>query len=81
MNRLVCGVMAVTGCVVLAGASVAETAEVRGYDGSEAKEVAPRVHTSSELSSRRKKWSMESHPNPNVGKEETKDLLRAKRPK
>lgn len=80
MKKLFYGVMAGAGCVLLAGVSAAETSPVRGYDKSEATELAPHVRTSPELS-KQHKWSMERHANPHVGKEETKNLLRAKRPK
>jgi hypothetical protein len=79
VNKLICGVLAVAGCVALAGVGVAETAQVRGQQKDEGEEVRLQARPPSE-SSKHHKWSMERHPNPHVGKEETKDLLRAKRP-
>jgi hypothetical protein len=73
--------VAVAGCVLLAGASVAETPEERGREKkSNETHVSLHVKASAE-STKANKWSMERHANPNVGKEETKELLRGKRPK
>lgn len=80
MNKLICGVLAVAGCVALAGVSVAETSRVQEQENNEGTEAALQVRPSSE-SSKLDKWPMEKHANPHVGKEETKDLLRGKRPK
>lgn len=81
MNTLFCGMLAVAGCVLLAGASVAETSEVRGHEKkSDATPVSLHVRTSPNPS-KVDKWPMMRHANPNAGKEETKDLLKAKRPK
>jgi hypothetical protein len=65
---------------MLAGACAAETSHVREQEKDVGIEVTQRVRTSPE-SAKKNKWSMERHANPNVGKEETKDLLRGKRPK
>ena len=80
MNKLIHGVMAVTGCVALAGVSVAETSQVQEQEKSERTEVKLPVRPSPE-SSKLGRSPMERHANPHVGKEETKELLRAKRPK
>lgn len=80
MNKLFCGAMAVTGCVLLAGAGVAETSHVRGYEKKSDGRVSPHEKPSP-YSPKFDRWSPKGHANPQVGKEETKDLLRAKRPK
>ncbi|GFE81869.1 hypothetical protein GCM10011487_38690 [Steroidobacter agaridevorans] len=80
MNTLFCGVLAVAGCVVLAGVSVAETSKVREQEKNEGTEETLQAQPFSEPS-KLGKWPMERHANPNVGKEETKELLRGKRPK
>lgn len=81
MNKLFCGVMALAGCVLVAGAGIAETAQAREDKKSRDAEAVREVRTPPGLSKQNKWSSMERHPNPHVGKEETKDLLRAKRPK
>lgn len=80
MNKLIRGVIAATGCVMLVGVSVAETSQVREQGKSESTEVTLQVRPSSE-SSKLDKWPMERHANLHVRTEETKDLLRGKRPK
>ena len=82
MNELVRGVLAVAGCVALAGVNVAETWKVREQEKekSDDTEVMLEVRPAS-AASRLGKWPMERHANPHVGKEETRDLLRGKRPK
>lgn len=81
MNTLFRGVVAVTGFVLLAGASVADTSHVRDPEKkNDGTDVPPPVRTSSNAS-KLDRGSMKGHANPHVGKEETKDLLRAKRPR
>jgi hypothetical protein len=75
------GVVTVTGCVLIAGASVADTPLVRAPEKkNDDTEISPPTRTSS-TSSKLDPLSLKGHANPHVGKEETKDLLRAKRPK
>ncbi len=82
MNKLFCGVVAVAGSVLIAGVGAAETPEERGghEKKSDGTEVPARVPTSAGAG-KAEKWLMERHANPYVGKEETKELLRGKRPK
>jgi len=81
MNNLFRGVVAVTGCVLLAGASVAETQGVGGDEKKNEGADVPLSVSTSPKPSKPDQWSMREHPNPLVGKEETKDLMRGKRPK
>ena len=81
MNTLVRGVVAVTGCVLLAGAGIADTSDARDDENKNDATDAPRPVRTPSSASKLDQWSMRDHANPHVGKEETKDLLRAKRPK
>lgn len=82
MSKPFCGVVAVAGCALLAGASGAETSEERDRQEKKSNETNVSLHVKASADSAKAgKWSMERHANPNVGKEETKELLRAKRPK
>jgi hypothetical protein len=77
---LFCRVLAVTGCVLLAGASVAEESYVHGYVKEEGVYVPPHARTSPP-SSEVDRWSARRRAYPEPVKERTKDVMRAKRPK
>jgi hypothetical protein len=67
--------------MLFAGASVADTPERHGHEkkrGDTPVSLHVKVSADSVNVDRR---SMGRHPNPFVGKEETRELLRAKRPK
>lgn len=80
MNKLFRRVVAVTGCVLLAGASVADESYVHGYVKDDGAYVPPHVRTSPP-SSKIDSWSARRKVYPDAVKERTKDTLRAKRPK
>lgn len=80
MNKLFRGVLAVTGCVLLAGACVAEESYVHGYVKDDGAYVPPHVRTSPS-SAKLDIRSTGRNVNQEVVKERTKDTLRAKRPK
>lgn len=80
MNKLICRVLAVTGCVLLAGASVAEESYVHRYVKEGGAHFPPHMSTSP-ASPKVDSWSARRKVYPEPVKERTKDVLRAKRPK
>lgn len=84
MSKLIRGVVAVAGCVLLAGASVAaeEDSYVRGYFNEEGRYVPPDVRTSAPPPAQKvESWSARKKVYPEPIKERTRDVLRAKRPR
>lgn len=83
MNRLIRGVVAVAGCVLLAGVSVAaEESYVRGYFNEEGRYVPPDVRASEPPPAQKvESWSARKKVYPEPIKERTRDVLRAKRPR
>ncbi|HEY5755803.1 MAG TPA: hypothetical protein VIU34_08265 [Steroidobacter sp.] len=80
MNKLIRGVVAVAGCVVLGGVSAAEELYVRGYFDEDGRYVLPDVRVSPpsrEVDRRPVRRKVE----PEAVKERTRDVLRAKRPR
>ena len=78
MNKLIRGVLAVTGCV-FAGAGVAEEPYVRGYINEQGRYVLPEARTSPP-SSEIERRSVRRKVYPEPVKERTRDAMRAKRP-
>ena len=79
MNKLIRGVVAVLGCMVLAGVSAADELYVRGYFDEDGRYVPPDVRTSPpspEVDRRPVRRKVE----PEAIKERTRDVLRGKRP-
>jgi hypothetical protein len=73
--------VAVAVSVLVAGAGVADTPERHG-DEKKRGETPVSLHVKASVDSADvDRRSMVRHPNPFVGKEETRELLRAKRPK
>lgn len=80
MNKLICGILPITGCVLLADVSFADESYVRGYINEHGRYVLPDVRTpppSSEVE--RRPVRRKVYPEP--VKERTRDAMRAKRPK
>lgn len=80
MNNLVRGVVAVAGCVVLAGSSFANEPYARGYFNEEGRYVPPDMRKplpEAEVDSKRPRRKVEPAP-VQVG---TPDALRGKRPR
>lgn len=82
MNRLIRGVAAVAGCVLLAGASVAaeEDSYVRGYFNEEGRYVPPDVRAPEPPAKKVEGGSARRKVYPEPVKERTRDVIRAKRP-
>ena len=80
MNKLIRGVLVASGCVFMAGVSVADTTHVPGYVKSDGTYVPPHVKTTPN-SSKLDNWSTKGNVNPYTGKEGTKDPYWARRPK
>jgi hypothetical protein len=79
VNKLIRGVVAVAGCVMLVGVSVADESNVRGQVKDDATDVPPHVRAP-QPSAKVDGWSARRKVYPEPIKERTRDVLRAKRP-
>jgi hypothetical protein len=80
VNKLIRGVVAVAGCVVLGGVNAADELYVRGYFDEDGRYVPPDVRVSPPASEVDRRPVRSRRVEPEAVKERTRDVLRAKRP-